>query len=137
MAHASLPVSFCAYALYTLAYILNLVPSKSVSLTPHEMWTKFRPSLSHLKIWGCPAYVLTRGSKLEPGCSILWGYTKATRGGHFCHPSEQKLFVSTNVRYLEEDKKLSFRCSKEVDLEVRESDSQTSNPMKILDDTTV
>ena len=38
-------------------FILNRVPSKSVEKTPYEIWTKKRPRLSFLKIWGCDACV--------------------------------------------------------------------------------
>ncbi|KAL8098527.1 hypothetical protein AgCh_031343 [Apium graveolens] len=39
------------------AYLLNKVPSKSVPQTPYEIWKERKPSLKHVKIWGCPAYV--------------------------------------------------------------------------------
>ena len=50
MSHASLSLSFWGYALETAAYILNLVPSKSVPRTPQEIWSGHKPSLSHLHI---------------------------------------------------------------------------------------
>ena len=37
MAQANLPISYWGDALLTAAYILNLVPSKSVSSTPYEL----------------------------------------------------------------------------------------------------
>ena len=58
MSHATLPISFWGYTLEATAYILNPVPSKSVHRTPQEMWTGRKPSLRHIHIWGCPAYVL-------------------------------------------------------------------------------
>ena len=39
MSYSDLPNSFWGYALETTAYILNLVPSKSVPITPTELWT--------------------------------------------------------------------------------------------------
>ena len=39
MAQASLPISFWGDALLTAAYLLNRVPSKSIELTPCELWT--------------------------------------------------------------------------------------------------
>ena len=82
MSHATLPISFWGYALETAAYILNLVPSKSVPRTPQEMWTGRKPSLSHIHIWGCPAYVLNdKANKLEPRSEMCYfiGYPKGTR----------------------------------------------------------
>ena len=50
MNRASLPITFWGYALETTAHILNLVPTKKVAKTPHEMWSGKRPSLGHIKI---------------------------------------------------------------------------------------
>ena len=45
MVHASLLISFWGDALLTAAYLLNRVPSKSVELTPYELWTRSKPTL--------------------------------------------------------------------------------------------
>ena len=37
MSRASLPISFWGYALETATHILNLVPTKKVAKTPHDM----------------------------------------------------------------------------------------------------
>src|SRR5579862_6779626 len=106
MSHATLPISFWGYALEAAAYILNLVPSKSVPRTPQEMWKGRKPSLKHIHIWGCPAYVLNdKATKLEPRSEMCYfiGYPKETRGGIFYHPKEQKVLMSTHARYLEDD----------------------------------
>ncbi|KAM1321329.1 hypothetical protein PS2_014022 [Malus domestica] len=50
MSSADLPVTFWGYALYTAAYLLNRVPSKSVPQTPYEIWHGRKPSLKHVKI---------------------------------------------------------------------------------------
>jgi len=47
MAHANLLISFWGDALLTAAYILNRVPSKSVSVTPYELWHDRKPFLEH------------------------------------------------------------------------------------------
>ena len=38
MSYSELPNSFWGYALETVVYILNMVPSKSVPSTPIELW---------------------------------------------------------------------------------------------------
>ena len=58
MIFSSFSVSFWEYALDTIAYLLNLVPSKSVPLTPTKIWKGHKPSLQHIHIEGCPSYVL-------------------------------------------------------------------------------
>ncbi|KAI3700995.1 hypothetical protein L2E82_45636 [Cichorium intybus] len=45
MSRASLPIHFWGYVLETTAHILNLVPTKKVAKTPHEMWTGKLPSI--------------------------------------------------------------------------------------------
>ena len=66
MGKADLPKSFWGYALETVVYILNRVPSKSIEVTQYEIWTNKKPYLSYMKIWGCPAYVKrTISDKLE------------------------------------------------------------------------
>ncbi|KAM1532880.1 hypothetical protein ACFX10_006857 [Malus domestica] len=73
MSSADLPVTFWGYALYAAAYLLNRVPSKSVSQTPYEMWHGRKPSLNHIKIWGCEAYVKKLLSlKQDQLGTILW-----------------------------------------------------------------
>ena len=37
-------------ALKTTAYILNQVPSKSVSKTPYKLWSQKKPSLRHFHV---------------------------------------------------------------------------------------
>ena len=60
LSYSSLPMSFWGYALETAMYLLNLVPSKSVSKTPTELWNGRKPSLNHIRIWGAPAHVLRK-----------------------------------------------------------------------------
>ncbi|GKA21539.1 retrotransposon protein, putative, ty1-copia subclass, partial [Tanacetum coccineum] len=50
------------------AHILNLVPNKKVSKAHFEMWKGNRPSLGHIKLWGCEdnvVFVSRRGVFLE------------------------------------------------------------------------
>ncbi|KAK0574738.1 hypothetical protein LWI29_028303 [Acer saccharum] len=94
------------YALQTAIYILNDVPSKSVPKTPHELWTGRKPSLQHLRIFGCPAHVLKgKTEKMESRSEtcIFVGYPKETKGYYFYSPSDLKVFVSTNAKFLEKD----------------------------------
>ncbi|KAL2497245.1 Retrovirus-related Pol polyprotein from transposon TNT 1-94 [Abeliophyllum distichum] len=58
MSFSTLPILFWGYALETAAYVLNLVPSKSIPKTPLELWNGCKPNLRHIRIWGCPAHVL-------------------------------------------------------------------------------
>ena len=106
LSYSTLPVSFWGFALQTAMYILNNVPSKSVPQTPHELWTGRKPSLQHLRIFGCPAHVLKgKTEKMESRTEtcIFVGYPKGTKGYYFYSPSDLKVFVSTNAKFLEKD----------------------------------
>ena len=50
MGNADLPKSFSGYELETVVYILNRVPSKSIDVTPYEIWTNKKPYISHTKV---------------------------------------------------------------------------------------
>ncbi|KAA0059677.1 gag/pol protein [Cucumis melo var. makuwa] len=51
MSFAQLPDSFWGYALEIAIYILNNVPSKSVSETPYEIWKGRKGHLTDIKKW--------------------------------------------------------------------------------------
>ena len=104
MGKVDLPKSFRGYALETFVYILNRVPSKSVEVTSYEIWTDKKPHLSHMKVWGCPAYVKrTILDKLEAKSDkcLFVGYPKETIGYQFYNALEQRLFVSKHAVFLE------------------------------------
>ena len=104
MSYSTLPISFWGYALNTIIHLLNLVPSKSVPKTPMELWSGCKPKYLH--IWGCPAHVLKwKPDKLEPKSEVclLVGYPKETRGYLFYSRNDNKVFVRTNAKILEND----------------------------------
>jgi hypothetical protein len=57
LSNSNLPKSLWMYALKTVVYLLNRVPSKSVPKSPFELWTGRKSSLRHLHVWGCLAEV--------------------------------------------------------------------------------
>ena len=120
LSYLSLPISFWGYALETAVYLLNLVPSKSVSKTPTELWKGRKPSLNHIRIWGAPAHVLRKEpNKLEPRTEVCFfvGYPKGTRGGLFYSSSDKKVIVSTHATFLEEDYISNFKPKSQIILE--------------------
>ncbi|KAK8656122.1 hypothetical protein V6N13_108681 [Hibiscus sabdariffa] len=120
MSHSDLSISFWGHALETAAFTLNRVQSKSVQKTPHEMWTRKRPSMSFMKIWGCKAYVKHQMStKLEPKfhkCTFV-GYPKETKGYYFYNHKENKVFVARTGVFLEKDFLSSKEDRRNIELE--------------------
>lgn len=67
---AGLPGTFWAEAAATSVYILNRLPcAANNDITPHESWTGEKPDVSHLRPFGCVAFVKipdeTNGGKLS------------------------------------------------------------------------
>ena len=53
MSLTNLSLSFWGYALETAAFTLNRAPSKSIEMTPYELWFGKKPTF--LKVWGYDA----------------------------------------------------------------------------------
>jgi hypothetical protein len=120
MSYATLPMSFWGYALETATHLLKLVPSKTVSKIPSELWTWQKPSKRSIHIWGCPAHVLKgKTDKLESKTEVCLfvGYPKGRKGYLFYSPKEIKVFVTTNARFLEEEYVNNNRPKSEVVLD--------------------
>eukprot|EP00253_Pinus_taeda_P027949 PITA_27949 len=55
---AELGQEFWAEAMDTACYLVNRSPSSALEdKTPQEVWTGKKPTLSHLRVFGCDAYV--------------------------------------------------------------------------------
>jgi hypothetical protein len=69
----------------TAKYMVNMSPSSAlVDMTPHEVWSSKKPSVSHLKVFGCDAFVHVpkeKRSKLDKKAvkCIFFGYKKGMK----------------------------------------------------------
>ena len=120
-----------------MPYILNVVPSKFVPKTPLELWNGRKASLRHFRIWGCPVHVLkNRSGKLEPRSQVCLfvGYPKETRGGFFYNPQENKVFVSTNATFLEEDYMSNHKPRSKIVLKELEPGTTSAQSTRVVDD---
>jgi len=131
MGFTDLPINLWGYALEAATYLLNKVPTKSVSTTPYEIWKGCKPNLTHIKVWGCPAYVKRlQYDKLDSRsdkCRFI-GYPKETMGYYFYHPSDHKVFVARGATFLEREFLLEGNYNGEIELdEVQETNESTQN----------
>ena len=120
MSYSNLPKSFWGHALETAAYLLNLVPSKSVPKTPLELWIGDKLSLRHIRIWGCPTHLLKKNAtKLESltEVKLFVGYPMGTKGYLFYSPKNRDVTVSTNARFLREDYIMNHKPMSSIVLE--------------------
>ncbi|GKC33610.1 zinc finger, CCHC-type containing protein [Tanacetum coccineum] len=56
---------FWGKAMLTASYLLNRIPNKRNRITLYELWTKRKPNLNYLRVWGCRAVVRLPDPKLK------------------------------------------------------------------------
>jgi hypothetical protein len=106
MSQTDLSLSFWGYALETIAFTLNRVPTKSIERTPYEIWIEKHPGLSFLKVWGCEAYVkclMSDKLTLKSDKYFFVGYPRETKGYYFYNKAEGKVFVAHNGVFREKE----------------------------------
>ncbi|GKC98799.1 zinc finger, CCHC-type containing protein [Tanacetum coccineum] len=75
-------------AMLTACYLLNRVPNKRNKIIPYELWTKRKPNLNYLRVWGCRAVVRLLDPKLktlgERGIECIFvGYAEHSKAFRF------------------------------------------------------
>jgi hypothetical protein len=90
---------FWIEAVATIVYVLNKSPTKGVAdKTPYEAWFGKKPSVHHLRTFGCVAYVkdtTPHPKKLDDkSCAMIFvGYESGTKGYRVYDPSTQRVHV--------------------------------------------
>ncbi len=86
MIHAQgLDLEFWVKAMNMAVYIKNQCPTKALeSRTPQEAWTSRKPDVSHLRVFGCKAFVhipYEKRRKLESESKpcVFLGYCEGTK----------------------------------------------------------
>ena len=98
-----MPHSFWTEAVSIAVYIMNKTPTTAIhDVTLEERFTGKKPDLSHLKVFGCIAYVHVPDelrTKLDPKAEkcIFIGYSLEQKGYRCYNPVTQKLRVSREV----------------------------------------
>ena len=107
--NTKLPQYLWSKYLKTTVYILNRVPTKDVSKTPFELFKGWKPSLRHIRVWGCPYEVRIynpQEKKLDPRTinGYFIGYVERSKGYRFYYPSHStRIMESRNAKLLEND----------------------------------
>ncbi|KAJ4751816.1 polyprotein [Rhynchospora pubera] len=100
-----LPNQLWAEAVATTVYILNLSPTKAVlNQTPFEAWFERKPSVAHLRVFGCIAYTLISSQnrrKLDQKSEkcVFIGYCLQSKGYRLYNPKSNKIVVSRDVMF--------------------------------------
>ena len=103
---AELPEMLWAEAIATAAYMMNRVPNRKDKVTPFEQWHGSKPSLDHLRVFGCEAYVWIppcKRKKLDdtsvPG--RLVGHTDSDKIYKIYYPGTRKVDTARDIRFNE------------------------------------
>jgi hypothetical protein len=104
---AKLGQEFWAEEVGTTCYLVNRSPSSALDdKTPHEVMTRKKPSLQHLRVFGCDAYVhvpkenRSKLDKKDEKC-IFIGYKDGVKGYNLWNPETKKTVYSQNVVFRE------------------------------------
>uniref|UniRef100_A0A2N9J7I7 Integrase catalytic domain-containing protein n=1 Tax=Fagus sylvatica TaxID=28930 RepID=A0A2N9J7I7_FAGSY len=111
LSSSNLPKSLWVEALKTAVYILNRVPTKAVPKTPFELWKGWKPSLKHMRVWGCPSEVRIYNPQEK----------KAGPKDHYT-----RIVESRNAKFLENDLISGSDQTRNIVSEKDHSESQTS-----------
>lgn len=103
----AVPAVFWGEAVKAAVYILNRAPTRNLNgVTPYELWHGKKPSVAHLRTFGCSAHV----KKLGPGVSkladrsvagVMVGYEEGSKAYRIFDPAGNKLMVSRDVVFEE------------------------------------
>jgi hypothetical protein len=98
---------FWEEAMGTTCYLVNRSPSLALDdKTPPKVWTGKKPSLTHLKVFGCDAYVhvrMEKRSKLDKKVEkcIFIIYKDGLKGYKLWNPESKKVVYRRDVVFRE------------------------------------
>lgn len=104
---SGLDEKFWAEAAVTASYLLNRTPCRNHSVCPEEMWSGRKPSLNHIRVFGCKAFMhipKVKRSKLEPKSipCIFVGYSLEAKAYRLYDPVTRKMNISRDVVFMED-----------------------------------
>ena len=109
LARAHLPNTFWELAAAQKVYVMNRITnSHDKEITPYQEFTGNLPDLSHIRIFGCLAFVVNRGAatKLDPRTwtGIYVGVDQRNSLMHNIYDLRTKRFIKTRDAYFDEEK---------------------------------
>ncbi|UYV68602.1 hypothetical protein LAZ67_6000178 [Cordylochernes scorpioides] len=106
MIEGDLPETLWAELIHTATYIRNRCPRNNDCKTPHELFTKRKPVVSHLKIIGSKSFAVNNRpnrSKFAPRSEEykLIGYFTESKAYRLWKPGTRTIIKSRDVRFIE------------------------------------
>ena len=110
-ANLQLP-TFWQYAVHAAVYLRNRSPTRALdNVTPYEAWRGDKPDLSHLRVFGCRAYMYLHKGKRDstsklaarsmPG--IFVGYASEAKAWLVWDPIDKKVHTTRDVKFIESE----------------------------------
>jgi hypothetical protein len=102
---ARLPPAYCAEALHTATYVLNILPTKTLHFsTPHFALFGEAPVYDHLRVFGCGCYPnlsATAAHKLAPRSTlcVFLGYSTHHKGYRCLDLASNRIIISRHVTF--------------------------------------
>ena len=98
-------MAFWGECLGALVHVWNRCPTDAVKkATPYELWHGRKPDVSHLRVWGCTAYVHIQkdkraglGSHMEK--CVFIGYPQGYKGWKFYNPTTKKTVIAERADF--------------------------------------
>ena len=121
MKSKGLPGRFWGEAVTRAVYLLNRASAKSVlGMTPYEAWCGCKPTVEHLRTFGCVAHVKTVAGhvgKLADRSTpmVMIGYEKGSKAYRVYNPATKKVQVTRDVIF-EEEKAWAWSGSNEPEV---------------------
>ena len=130
--HAHLPKYFWADSIATACYVRNRLPVASLDVSPHEKWYGKKPSVKHLRVFGCFAYALkpdVKRQKIDAKFEKMRfiGYPFGAKGYRHYDVQKHRAVICCDVVFNEHE----FKMQKVVDSAVSVGDGEhvvTSSP---------
>ena len=114
--HTSVPKRFWGDSVVATCYLIKRNPTRVLhDVSPYEVLNKARPSIDHLRVFGCTCFVLIPGelrNKLEAKSvkAIFIGYS-ANQKGYKCYVRDtRRVMVSRDVKFLESKGYYDEKC---------------------------
>ncbi|GFS66671.1 retrovirus-related Pol polyprotein from transposon TNT 1-94 [Trichonephila clavipes] len=111
---SEVPHKFWGEALLCFTYAWNRICHKHSNKTPFEKYSGRKPSVLHLKPFGCLAYAgvpkqIRKKFDMRAKMGIMMGYAQRTKGYRIWLIDENKLVETINVRFDENKRGINFR----------------------------
>ncbi|GKC26312.1 integrase [Tanacetum coccineum] len=124
---------FWAEAVATAVYLINISPTKAVwNVTPYEAWYESKPSVSHLRIFGCTCYAIISSGrgKLDPKTKkyIFVGYSTCSKAYRLYDVDKKSIIISRDVQFNEQEAWNTNSTSSTVTIEAQDEGIHEEQP---------